>query len=391
MVAALEAGPTTSARSRRAAGLVVARSASRLLNRLRERTTQIRITDQGCMLRGYDRRVVDAINRCHEVTHLRAGAGLHVCARSDRDRSGARGAGRRRVEVLVAASHPTQLRSHDRLLAAAAADFSWSGMLIAGASLLFVLYPRGAPPHRRPGGGGPVHPVRHRVLSARMLLLGLGMVGEYVGRIFEQVRSGRATSSREVIGDDSGPDRVAALREPRREHDAPSYSATATSACAALRVLLTRVGRAARRHARRRSRGAALVCESARRCGRTRILPVDRTPPGPDYRALASPACPGARLHLLVLLRSSLPAEFLAAAPLRSAQHARLAAAAVSWSCAGQLGDPARRERDRRDAALHGVASPTPVTSSISTRSRSRATTPLRMSFCESPTPPRGC
>jgi undecaprenyl-phosphate 4-deoxy-4-formamido-L-arabinose transferase len=43
------------------------RNASRLMNRLRERTTRIHMTDQGCMLRAYGRQVVDAINKCEEV------------------------------------------------------------------------------------------------------------------------------------------------------------------------------------------------------------------------------------------------------------------------------------------------------------------------------------
>jgi undecaprenyl-phosphate 4-deoxy-4-formamido-L-arabinose transferase len=42
------------------------RWASRTLNALRERTTGIHIGDQGCMLRAYDRAIVDLINRCPE-------------------------------------------------------------------------------------------------------------------------------------------------------------------------------------------------------------------------------------------------------------------------------------------------------------------------------------
>ena len=42
------------------------RWASQFINRLRERTTHIRITDHGCMFRGYARSVVDAINQCTE-------------------------------------------------------------------------------------------------------------------------------------------------------------------------------------------------------------------------------------------------------------------------------------------------------------------------------------
>jgi undecaprenyl-phosphate 4-deoxy-4-formamido-L-arabinose transferase len=44
------------------------KAASRLMNRIRERTTSISITDQGCMLRGYHRNIVEAINRCLEVS-----------------------------------------------------------------------------------------------------------------------------------------------------------------------------------------------------------------------------------------------------------------------------------------------------------------------------------
>ena len=40
---------------------------SRLLNRIRERTTRIKMTDQGCMLRGYSRGIINAINNCSEV------------------------------------------------------------------------------------------------------------------------------------------------------------------------------------------------------------------------------------------------------------------------------------------------------------------------------------
>ncbi|MSQ69780.1 MAG: glycosyltransferase [Betaproteobacteria bacterium] len=43
------------------------RGASRLMNGLRERITRIRITDQGCMLRAYSRDIVSAINACREV------------------------------------------------------------------------------------------------------------------------------------------------------------------------------------------------------------------------------------------------------------------------------------------------------------------------------------
>ena len=59
---------TTSAPSDRGAR-ITGRGAglSRRLNYLREKTTHIRITDQGCMLRAYGRDVIDAVNASREV------------------------------------------------------------------------------------------------------------------------------------------------------------------------------------------------------------------------------------------------------------------------------------------------------------------------------------
>jgi undecaprenyl-phosphate 4-deoxy-4-formamido-L-arabinose transferase len=44
------------------------RWASKAMNRLRERITHIKMTDQGCMLRAYDRNIIDAIRASREVS-----------------------------------------------------------------------------------------------------------------------------------------------------------------------------------------------------------------------------------------------------------------------------------------------------------------------------------
>src|SRR5690606_3489978 len=44
------------------------RQASAAMNTLRARISGIRMTDQGCMLRGYSRAIVDAINQSREVS-----------------------------------------------------------------------------------------------------------------------------------------------------------------------------------------------------------------------------------------------------------------------------------------------------------------------------------
>ncbi len=46
---------------------VLRRWPSRVINLIRERITQIKMTDQGCMLRAYSRSIVNVLNNCHEV------------------------------------------------------------------------------------------------------------------------------------------------------------------------------------------------------------------------------------------------------------------------------------------------------------------------------------
>ena len=46
---------------------VFRRIPSRIINFIRERTTHIKMTDQGCMLRAYSRGIVNALNSCREV------------------------------------------------------------------------------------------------------------------------------------------------------------------------------------------------------------------------------------------------------------------------------------------------------------------------------------
>ena len=66
--------------------LVAARRPRALMNRLRERITRIRMTDQGCMLRAYSRDIVDAVAASREVSTYHPGARLHVRAQPDRGR-----------------------------------------------------------------------------------------------------------------------------------------------------------------------------------------------------------------------------------------------------------------------------------------------------------------
>lgn len=160
---------------------------SRILNRLRELTTRIHITDQGCMLRAYHRSVVAAVNDCREVnTFIPALA--YLFARSP-------------VEVEVAHTARAAGTSKYSLYRLMRLNFdlmtgfsvvplqiySLLGIVIALLSLIFVVY-MGI---RRLMVGPEVQGVFTLFGIAFFLmgvvLLGVGMLGEYVGRIYAQV------------------------------------------------------------------------------------------------------------------------------------------------------------------------------------------------------------
>jgi undecaprenyl-phosphate 4-deoxy-4-formamido-L-arabinose transferase len=164
------------------------KAASRLMNRVRERTTQIRISDQGCMLRGYHRNIVDAINRCLEVSTFVPALG-YTFARYPVE-----------IEVEHAQRQAGQSKyslyrlirlNFDLMTGFSVAPlqfFTMAGTALALLSLVGVL---GLAIRRLivgPEAEGVFTLFGIAFFLIGVLLIGLGVVGEYVGRIYEQVR-----------------------------------------------------------------------------------------------------------------------------------------------------------------------------------------------------------
>lgn len=165
------------------------KSASGMLNRIREKTTNIHITDQGCMLRGYARPVVDAVNRCKEMNTF-VPALAYIYARRPVEievAHAARAAGESKYSLYRLIRLNFDLMTGFSL--APLQFFTVSGMLLSAASLLFVAFLA----IRRLIVGPEVEGVFTLFGIAffliGVLLFGLGVVGEYVGRIYEQVRA----------------------------------------------------------------------------------------------------------------------------------------------------------------------------------------------------------
>ena len=164
------------------------KAASRLMNRIRQRTTQISITDQGCMLRGYNRAIVDAINRCVEVSTYVPALG-YTFARYPIE-----------IEVAHAERKAGQSKyslyrlirlNFDLMTGFSVAPlqfFTMAGTALALLSLLFVVFLAVRRLVVGPEAEGVFTLFGIAFFLIGVLLVGLGVVGEYVGRIYEQVR-----------------------------------------------------------------------------------------------------------------------------------------------------------------------------------------------------------
>ena len=176
-------------------------AASRFINRVRERTTRIRMTDQGCMLRGYDRRIIDAINRCHEVTPFVPALAFTFARRpieiEVKHEERATGTSKYSFLRLIQLNFDL-MTGYSRVPLQV---FSWSGMLIASASLLFVVYLAVRRLVVGPEAAGLFTLFGIAFFLLGCVLLGLGIIGEYIGRIFEQVRGRPRYVVAEVVGD----------------------------------------------------------------------------------------------------------------------------------------------------------------------------------------------
>lgn len=178
------------------------RVASRAMNRLRERITRIRMTDQGCMLRAYSRDIVDAVAASREVsTYIPALA--YTFAHSP-------------VEVEVGHEERAAGESKYSLYRLVRLNFdlvtgfslvplqlfSLAGMLVAAASV--ILYAIVVVQRIVVGDyiGGLTALWDRDILQFFLIgvvLFGLGLVGEYVGRIYQQVRERPRYTVRAVL------------------------------------------------------------------------------------------------------------------------------------------------------------------------------------------------
>ncbi len=164
------------------------RMLSKGVNKLREWITPVRITDQGCMMRGYARSVVAALNQTREVnTFIPALASLYAM---------------NPVEVPIAHEERHAGRSKYSLYSLIRLNFdlitgfsavplqlySMVGMAVSALSALLVVYLFVRRLIVGPEAEGLFTLFGLVFFFIGLALFGIGLLGEYVGRIYAQVR-----------------------------------------------------------------------------------------------------------------------------------------------------------------------------------------------------------
>jgi len=167
------------------------RIASRAMNRLRERITHIKMTDQGCMLRAYSRDIVEAVVASREVsTYIPALA--YTFAHSPTEVEVAheeRAAGESKYSLYRLIRLNFDLITGFSLVPLQL--FSLFGMFVAAMSIILyaVVFAQRTLAGDFRGG---LNALWDRDILVFFLigvmLFGVGLVGEYVGRIYQQVR-----------------------------------------------------------------------------------------------------------------------------------------------------------------------------------------------------------
>ena len=164
------------------------KTASRAMNHLRQRITRITMTDQGCMLRGYSSRIVHLVRQCNESnTFIPALAYTFAANPTEIEvKHEERFAGESKYSLYQLIRLNFDLVTGFSVMPLQL--FSIFGMLLAlGSGTLFALLLV-----RRFVLGSEVEGVftlfALTFFLIGVMLFGLGLLGEYIGRIYQQVR-----------------------------------------------------------------------------------------------------------------------------------------------------------------------------------------------------------
>ena len=147
------------------------------------------MADQGCMLRGYSREIVDAINRSREVTTFLPALGSLYALRAIEIpvRHEERHAGTSKYSLYRLIRLNFDLMTGFSLVPLQL--FSMAGIVVSLLSFLFVVFLGVRRLLVGPESEGVFTLFAIVFLLIGIVLFGIGLLGEYIGRIYVQVRN----------------------------------------------------------------------------------------------------------------------------------------------------------------------------------------------------------
>ena len=163
-------------------------AASRAMNRLREHITRIRMTDQGCMLRAYSREIIDAVNSCREVNTFIPALAYSFARHPTEIVVGheERAAGESKYSLYSLIRLNFDLMTGFSIMPLQI--FSMIGIAVSILSALFVVLLVARRLILGPEAEGLFTLFAIAFFLIGIALFGIGLLGEYVGRIYQEVR-----------------------------------------------------------------------------------------------------------------------------------------------------------------------------------------------------------
>jgi undecaprenyl-phosphate 4-deoxy-4-formamido-L-arabinose transferase len=173
--------------------------ASRLINFVREKTTSIEMTDQGCMLRAYSRAIIDAIVRSGAINtfipalaYSFSGNPAEVGVRHEERHAG----------VSNYSFYSLVRLNFDLITGFSLAPlqyFTMFAMACSAGSFLLVLILAGRRIFIGPEEGGTFTLLGIVIFLLSVAMVGIGLIGEYMGRTYQVVRARQRYHVREML------------------------------------------------------------------------------------------------------------------------------------------------------------------------------------------------
>lgn len=162
--------------------------ASRWMNRLRERTSRIRMTDQGCMMRAYSRRIIDAINQCRETNTFIPALAYTFALNPTEVTVGheERFAGESKYSLYSLVRLNFDLMTGFSVAPLQVFSMLGMGVAVLSGALFLLLGIRRVMLGPEEGGLFTLFALLFFLVG--IALFGIGLLGEYIGRIYQEVR-----------------------------------------------------------------------------------------------------------------------------------------------------------------------------------------------------------